>query len=343
MAKTQEEMWADIREELARNKNATLQRIPNKDKKRMYKEFYKKAADQGDPFFNQNRGRYYEVSAGIMLGEIQSIQDLAKFNISDNLPHGALGEDVMSKGGVAFQIKANRSEFKIGKEAIKRIIRPQIKKNGRVSFSLTRAEIGEIIDIYHSQASVFRYGLFWNFKYLDTMIDVGRTTFRDFIVENGGLSLEKKGQVKANAIRKNFKSLETVQDYIDELVKIKKELQGGRTGEELLQEINLTGRTIEDAVKTIDEWLVDLYAEQFYLRFSFQSEGKKGGPAKLVRNYGAIIRTSIEQGEDLTGFYSILGLFGLTIKDYLHHTGRDNYQNKMAVNYYNFNYPAINY
>lgn len=342
MAKTQEEMWADVREELARNKNATLQRIPNKDKKRMYKEFYKKAADQGDPFFNQNRGRYYEVSAGIILGEIQSIEDLAKFDISDNLPHGALGEDVMSKGGVAFQIKASRSEFKIGKEAIKRIIRPQIK-NGKVSFSLTGEQIGEIIDIYHSQAGVFRYGLFWNFKYLDTMIDVGRTTFRDYFTQNKGLSLEKKGKVKADAIRRNFKSLGTVQDYIDELVKIKKELQGRRMGEDLLQQINLTGRTTEDAVKTIDEWLVDLYALQLYLRLSFQSEGKKGGPAKLVRDYGAIIRTSIEQGEDLAGFYSILGLFGLTIKDYLHHTGRDNYQNKMAVNYYNFNYPAINY
>lgn len=342
MAKTQAEMWADVREELARDKNATLERIPNKDKKRMYKEFYKKAADQGDPFFNQNRGRYYEVSAGIMLGEIQSIEDLAKFDITDNLPHGALGEDVMSKGGVAFQIKSNKSEFKIGKEAIKRIIRPQIK-NGKVSLKVTPEQIGEILDIYHSQAGVFRYGLFWNFKYLDTMIDVGRTTFRDFIVQNGGLSLDKKGQKAANSVRKNFKSLGTVQDYIDELVKIKKELQGGRMGEDLLQQINLTGRTIEDAVETIDKWLVDLYAEQFSLRFSFQSKGKQGGPAKLVRNYGAILRTSIEQGEDLTGFYSILDLFGLKIKDYLHHTGRDNYQNKMAVNYYNHNYPEINY
>lgn len=343
MAKTQKEIFAEIRRDLARNKNATIQRIPNKDKKRMYKEFYKKAADQGDPFFDQNRGRYYEVSAGIILGEIKSIKDLAKFNISDNLPHGAPGEDIMSKGGVAFQIKANKSEFKVGKEAIKRIIRPQIKKDGKVSFTLTREEIGKIIDIYHSEAGVFRYGLFWNFKYLDTMIDVGRTTFKNFVVQNGGLSLDKKGVAKANAIRKNFKSLETVQDYIDELVKIKRELQGGRMGEELLQQINLTGRTIEDAVKTIDEWLVDLYAEQFYLRFSFQSEGKRGGPAKLVRDYGAIVRTSIEQGEDLTGFYSVLGLFGLTFKDYLHNTSRDTYQNKMAVNYYNFNYPAINY
>ncbi len=323
---------AAVRAEFEEHREEVLARLTNAEKAILFKEVYNRSRDTTEDLFISNRGRYYELFAGIMLGEIATIADVWAFDVTDTKPHEE-GGDIVSSTGTAYQIKSPNSSIKILSQLV-------TLRNGNP----TKTTMKRVLEDYYrrgNQGNPYRYGIFFGVPYFDTMLDLGHKTFENYAIENGtGFTFDHldptmppKGMMKALA-NQNVITRNQVLGYLKQG---KKQIAAGGADFDLLKMLGKSKRR-GDPLTIIKELIVEVEKGGWVLRFN-----PSPGIAKtLVNDYGAVVRTSIQRYENHNPFYSILTSLGTNRGTYL--SGNAYTKGNKSIDYfYDMKYENFDY
>ncbi len=327
--------FSSIRADFEKNKLEVLRRVADPTKRILFEEVFKRSVNITDPLFVSNRGRYYELFAGILLGELQTIEDVKGFDVTDTLPH-TMGPDITSSTGIPFQVKGPNASIKVDASLI-------TLRNGVP----TKSSMRKVLENYYrtgNRGRGLRFAFFIGTSYFDTMLDVGHKTFEDFAVETGlGFSFEETNEV-VKVMRRSLKSqkINTNKKILKYLEDGRKMISKGGADFDLLAMIAQV-QNKSKVVSTIDDMIEQLKKDTWSVRFNPR---QAGFAETMVNQYGAVVRTSIQRYESHDPFYKILGSLGSSREKYLSGKGKYNARtlgNKSKDYFYDKMYENFDY
>lgn len=334
--------------EFNENKEEIFKLVPKGDKAELFDKIAERINNPRDILLRSNRGRYYEMFFKVIVGEIQTVQDVMDFDPFESEPHTKQGD--INIGGQAFQIKGPGSNINI--------YNPQDIRDSQGEVTVDKDKKGSlerVLKTYH-EAGVpgWRYGVGFGSQYYGAMLDIGTT----LMMETLGANLENFKFLRNRDKRKTREKFDTIlsekpmekEKIAEALKKTYEEIKGNAADIALLKEIaaaaGIRGLNRDDVIAKIIRQILDIdYSLEFNPDIRFAQ--------RMVGDYGAVVRTALGPDDDKKPFYDLLEKLGVTptkpnghvLSGYFKKTG--NFFNKTYVNktylYYIPSYPAQYY
>lgn len=310
LSEHQEAIYRKIIQELNDNREEIYKLIPDKDKRKLFDAVYKRAKDPTDPLVTQNRGRYYELFFKIIIGEIKTVKDVFRENVTENIPHTVKGDGV-SQTGVHFQIK--------GPGASLNIYNPEqdLVFNGE---KLDEAKsIVNVIDTYNKMGNggqIWRYGIGIGVQHYGAMLDIGQQTMMRYVKKQGedAFSIREDKGFTANLTLDYLKNkgIEDIDQVIAFLKSALKDVDEKGDFKILRDLAESKGYTRPFDKKVIKTAISQLKKQKFLISF----KGGEQFASDMVVDYGAVIRTTIQRDKNHDPFFRLLFSLGIRRTSY---------------------------